>query len=468
MKEIPQPTVFTWLGLLAVLVCAGGTRAWYIMECADQGQRDAAIQVQDAPPPANVPQGTSFRARTPPSQLDQLVENLAVHQRFNCVAPLADQEEETAHVAPLYPIVFAVAEYWSGERTDEVMRWLHCALGALTAGFYFLFARRAFHSTLVATLAGLLTAFHPFWVINTAELNDGVFASFVIAMCLALGARAGQTGGSMTGLAFGLALAAAALTRTAFLPFAAVALLWFLWDCKRFSAGWFAGLLALLGFINGVAPWSIRNWQSYERPVPVATSTYLHLWVGNNTSATGAAFDEKKLRASLSEERLKELLSEPNQAKRYNALAKDVWEEVQDHPTETLTRRIQAALTYFLGERWFKQRQLALTQEKSDAIAEPPAWVSEHLETILQGTLLGLIVLGGLGWRFSHAWRRHGRIGAIAVVWLPLPYILSHAETLSGPRLPLDGVLLCLAAFALSSVVPGVAKPSEEGGKGKP
>src|SRR5438876_213670 len=101
MKEIPQATVFTWLGLLIVLACAGGTRAWYVLECADRGQRDPAFQVQDAPSAANVPPGTSLRSHTPPSQLDQLVVSLAEHQRFNCVAPLSDKEEETAHVAPL-------------------------------------------------------------------------------------------------------------------------------------------------------------------------------------------------------------------------------------------------------------------------------------------------------------------------------------------------------------------------------
>ena len=43
---------------------------------------------------------------------------------------------------------------------------------------------------------------------------------------------------------------------------------------------------------------------------------------------------------------------------------------------------------------------------------------------------------------------------SLAVMWIPLPYLLSHAEALSGPRLPLDGVLLCYAAFALCGMLP--------------
>jgi hypothetical protein len=42
------------------------------------------------------------------------------------------------------------------------------------------------------------------------------------------------------------------------------------------------------------------------------------------------------------------------------------------------------------------------------------------------------------------------------VIWIPLPYILCHAADLSGPRLPLDGVLLCYSAFALLCLVPGI------------
>jgi hypothetical protein len=39
-----------------------------------------------------------------------------------------------------------------------------------------------------------------------------------------------------------------------------------------------------------------------------------------------------------------------------------------------------------------------------------------------------------------------------------LPYLLSHAESLAGPRLPLDGVLLCFAAYALACCVPRLVR----------
>ena len=61
------------------------------------------------------------------------------------------------------------------------------------------------------------------------------------------------------------------------------------------------------------------------------------------------------------------------------------------------------------------------------------------------------------------AWRRESMPLALALVWLPLPYILSHAGVLSGPRLPLDGVLLCYAAFALAGFLPRYGRALRRG-----
>ena len=51
---------------------------------------------------------------------------------------------------------------------------------------------------------------------------------------------------------------------------------------------------------------------------------------------------------------------------------------------------------------------------------------------------------------------REAMPASLVVFWLPLPYVLSHAEYLVGPRLPMDGVLLCYAAFALVALLPGL------------
>src|ERR1019366_6240295 len=250
MQNLPPFTVWTFLNLVLVIGCAAGTRSWYVAVCADNGHGDAALQVQGDSLNLHPSEGKRIRARTPPTELDNLAANINDNQEFRGLAPLANDEELTAHIAPGYPWLLSVSARFP-DHADAVMRWLQCTLGALTAGCYFFFARRAFQSTFIATSTGLLIAFYPFWIINTAELNDGVLAGFLVSLCLMLGTRGSQVGGTFTSLFFGVALAGAAMVRAAFLPLALVALLWYLWRCRRISLGWFAGFLALVGFING-------------------------------------------------------------------------------------------------------------------------------------------------------------------------------------------------------------------------
>src|SRR6516162_7273741 len=77
------------------------------------------------------------------------------------------------------------------------------------------------------------------------------------------------SGGAFTSLLYGLVLAAAALVRPSWLPFGFVALLWFLLRCRKLPRGWFVALLAFLGFANGLAPWTLRNFQVLQDIVPI-------------------------------------------------------------------------------------------------------------------------------------------------------------------------------------------------------
>ncbi len=439
MTESRRWGMADFAALLIVLALAGEARFWYVAVCTEGGYGTPTLQVQGDFP-----------------QLDKLVHNIHDERWFASRAPLADQEETTAHVAPAYPWLMSLVGRMDVS-VPAVMRWGQAALGTLTAAAYFLFARQAFQSLLAGFLAGVLTALHPFWIVNTGELNDGVLATFLLAASLMLGARAGQSGGVVSSFLYGAALAGLCLTRTALLPFALIALLWFLLRCRNLRSGWLCGLLGVLAFGNGLAPWTVRNFQDFEQPVPLADSAMLHLWIGNNSQAHGANMDEASLRQSLPAERLEELLAESNQAKRYNSLAPDVVKEVAGDPGATLSRRLWAGFQFVFGENWFKNKTFAEKSAEADAVT-PPEWVTLISENSLGGGLLAMLALGILGWRFSFGWRKQARLATLAAIWIPLPYILGHADTLSGPRLPLDGVWLTFAAFALACGFPGVRR----------
>jgi hypothetical protein len=438
--------------LLLVLAIAGGTRAGYLMTCADRGHNSGPLRVQDPSPVlAGFTAPDDMRGAPRPTDLDALIDSVQKRHGFRSVAPFAAGEEATAHASPGYPwLVGLIARGVSAERVDPIVRWGQMALGTLTAGLYYLFARRAFRSLIVGTLSGLFAALHPFWIIDTATIDDGVLATFALAGSLFLGSQAGEKGGALLSLLFGLALAGLSLVRAAMLPFSFVAVIWFLLRSRTLPRGWLCALLAFLGFANGLAAWTVRNLQVFNEPIPVVTSAYLHLWIGNNPLATGGPATEAMLQAAPTAE----LQKIDQQPARYALLGKEVGNEIREQPVRTLQRRLRAWITFFVGERWLADGTLA--EEIKPAADDMPGWLARSYPVALQAVLLAMLALAVLGWRWSYGWRWESVIAAIAMIWVPIPYILGHAEALSGPRLPLDGVLLCYAAFALVCLVPGI------------
>ena len=254
--------------------------------------------------------------------------------------------------------------------------------------------------------------------------------------------------------------------RAALLPFAFVGLAWFLLRSRRLPSGWLAALLAFLGFVIGVAPWTVRNWQEFGEPIPIADSAYLHMWMGNNPQADGGSVDPRDV---LPADEVKKLVDDKKQPERYAQLGHVVWDNLPNDPPAVAQHRFQAALAFFIGvpERLsasstgsVRMRVVGAAQPTDD---DRNALLSS--ETLFFWTLLGLLALAFLGWRWSYGWQVESMPAALAMIWIPLPYILSHAELLSGPRLPLDGVLLCYASFALLCFVPGVRRYFLDGAK---
>ena len=102
--------------LLLVMAAAAGARSWYLTVCADGGQQEGPLRVQDRPPVlAGLPAETEMNGHKPPTELDALVENVKEHSWFGSLAPLSDAEEQTAHVAPGY--------YWLLALLDKADRW---------------------------------------------------------------------------------------------------------------------------------------------------------------------------------------------------------------------------------------------------------------------------------------------------------------------------------------------------------
>jgi 4-amino-4-deoxy-L-arabinose transferase-like glycosyltransferase len=431
--------------LVLIVVAAAGTRAWYVNVCCRQGLDDGPFQVQD-----------DWK-----TERDTVVTNLGAGRGAVAPWPLRG-DEALPYPAFAYPWLLSVLDRTSHDLdvTYQRVRWIQVGLGAITAGLYFLFARRAFRSGLVGTIAGLLCAVYPFWIINTAEVNDGVLATFLLALCLFLGVRGGQVGGALTSLLYGLGLAGLATLRAPLLPFALAAILWFLWRTRSLQRGWLYALLAFLGFVNGLVPWGMRNIQSSGGVPAVVQSAYLNLWMGNNSRATGGPESEPVMREALAEARGQEQPAQVpgavNAEDQVRQMREDMLNQVRQHPARTLERRLEAGVSFFFGHRWLTDR--TLYREEPHALADAPDWLVGSVATLLAGGLLLMLLLGALGWRWTYGWKPEAMPSSLAPVWILLPYLLGHAEALHGPRLPLDGVFLCYTAFVLACAVPPIGR----------
>jgi hypothetical protein len=443
-------TLLTYLFGLLVLIVALGTRYYYLSEYQFLDSDASKVwQVQGRGVVVTPPNRT---------ELDQLVDNLKKDGLAGFVAktPLGpDKEEPTAHLSPLYPLMRAGIEKLAEDYKESIsfskgsaVRYVHLILGALTCLCYYLVAWRAFgQNQLLALVVGLATAFYPFWIINTGELEDGVLASFLLAWSLSLGVYVGQKGGIVRSFLLGAVLAALALTRASMLPYAIVVQLWFFLRCRSVPNGSLSAIVCFAAFVGGLAPWGFHSFQRFNAPVPIVQSAWFHIWVGNNPKTDGGAYNwsMKSKLVELKPELAKQLEATPVHD-RYSLLADNVTTEIIAHPSDTARRRLVAAMQFLFGTTEMNGT-LYWPGEKT---APAPLWLHSGMKL----SLVAILLLALLGWRWSYGWKKQSAPLSLAVFWVPLPYLLSHADQLHSSRLPWDGVLIVLAAMGLLAMIP--------------
>jgi hypothetical protein len=179
-------------------------------------------------------------------------------------------EIPSAKHAPLYPVVLAPIsllgfEQWLAHRA------LGLILGPLTVGLIWLLGKRVGGPT-TGLIAAAIAAVYPVFIAVDGALMSEVLYSPLFVGVLLLAYRLLDRPSARIAAVLGVAIALAALTRTEAL---------LLIPCLALPVAWRAGgdwrgrgalaAAACVACTLTIAPWTIRNWSAFDRPVPIST-----------------------------------------------------------------------------------------------------------------------------------------------------------------------------------------------------
>src|SRR5207248_8267572 len=220
-------------------------------------------------------------------EMGRIARSLASGQGF--ANPFNETTGPTAWEPPLYPFVIAGVFKVFGIYTRAsalVLLIVNSIFSALTCIPIFLIARRCFSET-VAVWASWFWALLPSgfatrWVWETS------LAALLLAVIFWLTLELEELNGLTPWIGFGLLWGLAALTNTSLISFLPASGSWTLYRRWRAGKPWLAGLaLAAIFFVAIIAPWLVRNYETFGKLIFIRSNFGAELRLGNGPGADG-------------------------------------------------------------------------------------------------------------------------------------------------------------------------------------
>ncbi len=347
----------------------------------------------------------------------------------------------TAVVSPVYAYVLAGVFRLLGTYTPASIvaaLALNSLFSALTCIPVFLLARRCFGMR-AAKWAGWGWAFSPYGIYYGA---DWAWSTCLVTLLLAVlffwALALEESGGLSEWLGFGALGGFAALTEPVVLSVVPLLGLWTCWRRLRQGKSWrLPMMVAAFGALAVMAPWFVRNYETFHQIIPVRSGFGLELYVGN--SADALHWVDRSLHPNHSDAELAEYarLGEPAYMARKAQQAKQY---IRSHPAQYVYRVLRRVVYIWTGFWSFNRAYLA--EEPLD------------VPNIFLSTTMTVLALAGLRRLYranvcrANAGRADAVLGArfaIVFVFFPLAYYFSHPETYYFR--PVDPLIVVLAAY---------------------
>jgi 4-amino-4-deoxy-L-arabinose transferase-like glycosyltransferase len=252
--------------------------------------------------------------------------------------------------------------------------------------------------------------------------------TLLLAVLFLWALRLEESGEVWDWLGFGVLGGLAALTEPVVLSVVPLLGLWTCWRRLRQGKSWrLPAVVATLGAVAVMAPWFVRNYETFHQFIPVRSGFGLELYIGN--SADSLHWVDRSLHPNHSDAELAEYarLGEPAYMARKAQQAKQY---IRSHPAQYVYRVVRRVVYIWTGFWSFNRAYLA--EEPLD------------LPNIFLSTTMTVLALAGLR-RVRRADAGLAARFAIVFVFFPLAYYLSHPETYYFR--PVDPLIVVLAAY---------------------
>jgi len=197
----------------------------------------------------------------------------------------------TAWEPPLYPFFIAGVFRLFGVYSNAsaiVLLSINSIFSALTCIPIFLIGKRCFDETIARWTSWLWALLPPVMFWCTRWIWETSLAALLLAVIFWLTLVAEERDGIVPWLEFGFLWGIAALTNTSLLAFLPASALWICYHCFRRKKNFLAGALtSAVVFAICVAPWIVRDYQTFGKFIFIRSNFGAELRFGNGPGADG-------------------------------------------------------------------------------------------------------------------------------------------------------------------------------------
>jgi Dolichyl-phosphate-mannose-protein mannosyltransferase len=355
-------------------------------------------------------------------------------------APLSPiQTGATAWLVPIYPYLMAgIFKIWGifSIRSRLILQIINCAFSALTILPIYAIAKRTF-GTGSSVFASWLWVFLPnAWHVPIADIWDTSLTALVFASIFWATETLSDQRRLSLWIGYGALWAAGAMVNPSILSVMPFLLAWLVWETRKRSSASFSlslALVALLTCVLGLAPWTLRNYRTFHKWIPLRSNFGLELWLGNNAGTQDVnSFSQHPALNPAEAAQLTRLGEVAYMAlKQHEALV-----YMRSHPAVTLARILHRVAT-----NWF-------------AVTDRPESTWSSVSSYMRGLFVLNVLLILFSWFGAiiafHIQKRQAMPYVLVLLIFPLAYYLTH--TLVRYSFPMDPLLVILSANGVATV----------------